>query len=1063
MTAMHLSLHFLGPIDIRLDAEIAVESRAKRLEALLAYLAVEADRAHRRERLVGLLFPEVPDEQARTNLRQTLTRLRRDITDHKADPPFLLVSRESVQFNLQSNHFLDVAAFAALLEGCAQHRSERDPECNDCLAQMAEAVRLYRGPFLQGFFLDDSVAYEDWVLAKRQHFQQEMLLALRHLADADERRGAYGPAADYVRRRLQIEPWEENAHRQLMRLLAFQGQRAAALQQYETLQVVLEEELGIAPVAETRALRDRIAAAGDRRIHNLPAPNSAFVGRDAELSILHEYLVDTRKRLLTVTGPGGSGKTALAVKLGWRVATRFLGPFFHGVYLVPLSSINAAQWQSSPAPASFDPLATALAEALDFSFSAERQPRAQLLHYLQDKSLLLIVDNAEHVLPILRPFLHELMNGAPDLALLVTSRERLGMSEEWVLEIEGLSYPANGRQTSALLPDIDQVHEHATQYQAIILFEALGRRLMPGFTLSVEEGNQKNRCPAAAAQRIVQLVQGLPLGIELAASWLRTLSCTEIAEEIANSLDFLTSDRYGGPDRHNSMRAVFDSSWQLLNEQERQALRRLSVLQGPFDRQAASAVSGASLATLGALVDYSLLHRLQNSSTGLGSGSYELLNVLRQFAAEQLAEQDEERQVREKHAHYYLQFLASKLADLEGRDQIPALTAIARSINDVRGAWQWAVSYQDFASLSGAMESLSLYYYMRSWFAEGAELFGAAAAAVAVEPSSPPVNTLWARLRTRQGWFNFLLGKQQEGQAQLAESVETLRRSNAPADLAYALSFTAAALSRLGRNNQAHQLAMEALAINERSQDAYGSAIANNVLSQIAFQQGHYNAARDCSEASLALERAIGNQWSIGFSLANLGRVELALGDHQRARHYFRESLDIRRAFADKRGQALCLRYLADTAVGLGDWSTAQDSLESSLLLFRSIGSQDETSATLSSLGRLSLNQEYRSVARDYFAEAWQIASQANSKPRMLEALSGLAWLLASEHPARSLEIAQAIDAHPAANRTSREQAVKLLQALGSADSGQTVSSSPEELSTGILDLLGDNILADLR
>ncbi len=1023
---MHLSLRFLGPFRAHLDSETTIESRAKRIEALLAFLAAESDRAHRREKLVGLLFPEMPEERARTNLRQTLTRLRRAIGDQKADPPFLLVSRESTQFNLASDHFLDVLAFKHLLGGCPVHHPERNLNCQSCIEQIGVAIDLYRGPFLEDFFLEDSAAFEEWLLVKREQFQEQALVALQQLADYYERSGAYATAAAFVRHQLRIEPWREKAHRQLMRLLAYQGQRGAALQQYRTLESILWDELGVEPLPETNLLRDRIRTAEDTRPTQLPPLSPSFTGREREMALLHEHLTNPEKRLITLTGSGGTGKTALAVETGWRVSSGYLGPFFHGVFFVPLAGINTEREKRSPDLVEFDPLVTTIAEVIGFSFSGSRQPEEQLFRYLQDKSLLLVLDNAEHVIEHIRSLLRDLLLEASEVKILVTSRERLGLSEEWIIEIVGLPYPDSDQVDTTASDQLPDLEDLSAQYQAIALFESLGKHLLPGFGLSAQNGAQGN-CPVIAVQRIAQLVQGLPLGIELAASWLRMLSCEEIAAEIENSLDFLSSTMHDLPPRHQSLRAVFNSSWQLLNEEEQRILRRLSVFQGPFDRQAATSITDSSILTLGSLVDRSLVRRQDASE--LNTVRFELLEVLRQFAAEKLEEtSDEGSQVQERHTAYYLNFLSMQRDALQGSDQGASVARVSQNIGEIRAAWQKAIRNHDFQALSGALEPLGLFYYMRSWFAEGAELFQQATQELELSRDDPNLNVIWARLRARQGWFSFLLGKQQEGRAQLIESVEVLREDGDPTDLAYSLSFSAAALTMLGDYKHARHLVEEALAINKKCQDAYGCAIANNVLSQICYQQGDFSAAKQYSEESLAIERSIGNRWSVGFSLTNLGRVAFALGNYDDAQGYFQESRAIRRELEDKRGQALCLRYSGDAALAKGDKDRAHQEYEASLALFRSLGGQDETSATLNRLGFLALQRQERPAAQRIFAEGLSVARQAASTPRILEAAIGLATLLAVNDPRESARIATFVRNHEAANRNSREQAGLLLE-----------------------------------
>jgi predicted ATPase len=839
-----------------------------------------------------------------------------------------------------------------------------------------------------------------------------------------------------------------------MRLLAYQGQRAAALQLYQTLEKNLEYELGVEPMGETQSLYERIRSARDNRPYQLPPRQTIFVGREQELALLNEYLTNPGKQLITITGPGGSGKTAIATETGWHVAKRFLGPFYDGVFFVPLVGIHSEGLDSQSESWRFDPLVTAVAETIGFSFSGSRNPREQILRYLRNKSLLLIVDNVEHVIASIRPLLRDIIHEAPNIKILLTSRDRLGLNEEWVLEIEGLPYPGNSQLLAGGERQQPQSLNSTEPYHAVALFEYLGKQLIPKFSL----GKDVN-CPASAVYQIAQLVQGLPLGLELAASWLRVLSCLEIAEEIETSLDFLTSTMKDLPSRHQSMRAVFNSSWQLLNIQEKQTLRRLSVFHGPFARPAAAAVTGASLATLSSLVDHSLLHRQDIQKSSQIERHYELLDILRQYAAEQLEKDESEAdQVREKHAAFYLQFLNQQREILKGSDQHRAVASISQNIKQIRSAWQWAAQNQDASGLSQALDALALFYYMRSWFIEGADLFALATAELESLRVIAHVNIIWGRLRARQGWFTFLLGDQQEGLSQLRESIVILRSADEQLDLAFSLSFTSATLAILGIYEEAKSLAQEALAINERCQDAYGCAIANNILSQIAYQQGEYPLAKMHSEVSLAFEQELGNRWSIGFSLTNLGRVAYAQKNFEEAHGFFQQSLAIRQALEDNRGQALCLRYLGKTAQAQGQFEQARQQLEESLAIFRDIGSQDETSATLKSLGDLFLKQQKEIEARHYFVESLRIAKISTNIPRILDAVISLAGLLAVKDPQESARIASIVQAHPAANRNSREEAIKLLQEIHQSHPQELVDMHIENGSS--IDLISDNLLA---
>jgi len=1014
--------------------EPLAESRSKKPEALLAYVAIESDRAHRRENLAGLLFPDMLEEQARTNLRKTLSRLRRAISDDTAGEPFLLSSRESTRFNLESDHFLDTATFERLLLGCSVHHGRRDGYCADCLQRAQEATALYRGPFLDGFFLEDSVAFDDWILERRLRYQEEALHALTELASYHEKRGEYQPAAQFARQQISIEPWREEAHRQLMRCLAYQGQRNSALHQYEVLKALLLEELAVEPMVETEALRRQIVTIKDKRPHRLPPRDSSFVGRQSELAQINQHLADPDRRLVTLVGPGGSGKTALATEASWRIVSRYLGPFMQGAFFVSLAGIGET---GNGTGAEGDQLAFAVSESLNFSLSADIDPNTQLVNYLRDKSLLIILDNMEHLAEQGRDFVHRLLRDTHSPGFLVTSRIRLNLAQEWILQVAGLTHSlALGEQTSL----------SGDETEAIELFEKRARQVVPDFQLSNGEIAGTYPCHPNSVTKISQLVQGLPLGIELAASWVRYISCQEIADEIQKNLDFLSTTQRDTPQRHQSLRAVFDYSWTLLTESEQIVVSKLSVFGGAFDRQAALVIAGASIRQLATLIDSSWLQRRKSDDPH--NPRYELLEISRQFAAEKLHESPgaEESSVRSEHASFYLDFLSNRLEDLRGSRQQTVLLEIAQEIVNIRQAWRWAAEQGDSAALSSALETLALFYYMRSWFAEGEKIFAQAIDLMALEHKGEQERILYGRLLAWQGWFKFLGGRQQEGQSLLEQGVERLRSEQDPCVLAHSLGFLSVTTYTLGDFDSSHTMALEALALSQEEDDNYGMAIVNNVLSQICYLLGRYAEAEQFGEQSLELARRMDNRWSLGFSLVNLGRVAFAKGDFDEAEAYYQEAMLIREELGDYRGQALGLQYLGDTALVQDELHRARQVYQESLVIFQDIGSQASTAAILVRLGDVERIAQSQEAAHDHYKEALQLADNARVIPGMLDALVGIAQLLAAVSPEEAREIAQLVAHHPATSETSRTKAIALLISLAEEQSeGERSMLTPTE------------------
>ena len=382
---------------------------------------------------------------------------------------------------------------------------------------------------------------------------------------------------------------------------------------------------------------------------NLPLPRTSFVGRASELEAIDRLLEDPECRLLTLVGPGGAGKTRLALE----AAARRVDRYPHGVHFVPLASV-----------ASPDFLAPALAESIQFAvdgahsgFSAQEQ----LLDYLSERSTLLVLDNFEHLVEG-SGLLSEVIERAPHVELLTTSRERLNVQSEWVFDVEGLGLAENGNGSAS----------------AVRLFVERATQVVPGFTLD-DAGYSE-------ALRICRLVDGMPLGIELAASWVSVLSCAEIADEIEGNIDFLATSMRDVPERHRSLRAAIDQSWRLLTDEQRSAFSRLSVFRGSFDRSAAVAVTGADLRLLSELVAKSLLRRPD-------FGRFELHELLRQYAAEQLAASPgEEADARERHARHYAAMLVERRAALLGRELAVARDELRGELDNLRAAAEWTLA-----------------------------------------------------------------------------------------------------------------------------------------------------------------------------------------------------------------------------------------------------------------------------------------------------------------------------------------------------------------------------------
>lgn len=966
-----LRLLLLGALQISLDGQQASGFESVKVRACLAYLALHTNRAQNRDVLTGLLWPEQPEETARANLRQALSNMRRAISDVNADPPFLLVSRDAIQFNPDGDSWVDVAAFAALMDACDRHVHRRIEACTPCAQRLTQAVELYRGPFLDGLFVQDSVAFEEWLLLQREALHHRVLQALFQLAAYHERRGAYDEAYRHASRQLELEPWREEAHCQVMRVLVLRGERTAALAQYDTCRRLLLEGLGVEPSEATTALYERIRGAeGDAlltreelalpsaRPHNLPLQPTPFIGREHELAELAALIERPECRLITVVGQGGSGKTRIALQ----AAAEQIGAFSDGVYFVPLAPVASSQF-----------LVSTIGAAMGFSFSSQRDDRTQLLNELSDKELLLVLDNFEHLMDA-TDLISAILRQATGVTILATARERLNLQGEWAVAVEGLPYPG--------LESIDSLESYA----AVQLFVQSAHRTDPSFAL-----NSQDRL---AVLRICRLVGGLPLAIELAAGWVSVLSASEIAQEIENSLDFLATHLRDVPARHRNMRGVFDRSWSLLFEQERDLFAKLSVFRGGFQREAVERGVGASLHLLSSLVSKSFLHRNP-------LGRYEIHELLRQYAYEKLQALPSSIQAHDIHAGYYAAFVQQREDRLRGHDQLNAIAEIGAEIDNVREAWRWAVAHRYVEEINAFSEGLWFFYEIRGLTQEGFEAFGRAITAVnsdigADEALDREQALALGKVLARRAAFCTRLGRNTEGRDMLERSISVLSRFGARREVAFALNMLGTVARLQSQYTQARALLGESLLLFREAGDRWGIAYSLSDLGNVAYLLGEFEEAMRLHEESLQVSRQTGDRRAMIFCLSDMSSVAISLGKYRAAERFCQEVLSLSQQIGHRWGRATSLYQMGAIALYSGDLSQGKTFLEESLSAFREMGDLQHASIPLERLGYLAYLQEDYPLAQRLLQETLAQCDETGYRRGRAAALNTLGMLLMS-------------------------------------------------------------------
>jgi predicted ATPase/DNA-binding SARP family transcriptional activator len=961
-----LRIYLLGNFYVERDGTPipAADWARRKTRSLLKLLALQPGHRLHREQAMELLWPDLDPIAARDNFYRNLSFLRHTLEpglERPATSHFLSLEAEILKLGPPGEVWIDVDAFESVI---AQARTSPQP-----LPLLEEALVLYGGDLLP----ED--AYEEWTITRRDLLSRAAIKALLQVAEVRREAGAYEPAIAALQRILSLDRTDEQAHRELMRMYALAGRRHDALRQYEHCSKVLQSKLNVEPEPETTELYNSIARGDIARsevapsqplrvlestapLINLPAAGTPLIGREREVEEACLQLRRPEVRLLTMTGTGGIGKTRLAIQ----VAHALFRDFRNGALFVPLAPVQDATL-----------VLPSIAQALGLKEGGDRPLLESLKVFLRNRELLMVLDNFEQVMQA-APALAQLLSACLSLKLLVTSREILRLTLEHDFPVQPLSLPDpslySGGVPSGSPAHLPPPHELA-DYASIRLFLTRAAAVKPGFGLTADN--------AAAVAEICSRLDGLPLAIELAAARVRLLAPQAILTRLSNCLRLLTGGARDLPERQQTLYNAIGWSYDLLSQREQSIFARLSVFAGGCTEEAASAIcyepgDEGNLNPLNALDDLSLLVDKSLLRPELAGGQepeapapasrapgeardgypeprFMMLETIREYATERLAESGEQAGVQARHAQYYLSIAEMGEAAMFTAEQHYWLERFGQERYNFQAALAWAIQNDpDIAlRLCGALWH---YWLTDGYLTEGRRWLEEAIAVVPKRRDS--VLALDRPGRTKALFGAGVLATHQSDYLRaselIAQSLGLARSIGDDLQTAYSLVALGVSMYYRGEYDRSVLQFEEALHIFRRLGNIRGTALALNSLSDSILCLGDNTRSATLAEESLNLSLSIRDSLSAAAALANLGRAVLQQGDAEGAVALFEKSLDIRVKMKDKGGVAHTLNFLGNAALARGDMVEASRLYAQSLALRHETGDREGLAAPLEGL-----------------------------------------------------------------------------------------------------------------
>jgi len=940
-----LDVILLGKITIHLHTKPLTRFRSQKEIALLAYLA-HSGHAHNREVLADLLWEASSTGQSLSNLRTVLARLRKQVGDH------LIITRKTIAVTPAVHQQTDSARFQTLLEGVGKERSAA------AINQLAQGLDLYAGEFMAGFSLPNAPRFNDWLVVEQERTRQLAMRGHRQLAGWQEEQGDFAAGVITARQWVTWDPLDETAQQQLMRLLAYDGRVSEALGVFEKCRNLLETELAIPPAPATTALYKSIQDGSlpppdisPAPLHNLPRVLRPLFGRKKEITKLNNYLLNPEYPLISITGVGGIGKTSLALAAGRQLATgqqtleKEHHPFPDGVWFVSLEGIE------NDAPEEVrEEVAALVGQAIGLNFHGESGLWSQMLGQLAARNLLLILDNIEQFLTVACDLILELLEAGENIHLLTTSRITLPLAASIAFPLIGLETPT-------------QVSAEALQNESVCLFAERATRMPAPFHL------KKHLAEVVA---ICQFVEGMPLGIELAAASLGRLMVNEIMPALKSNLNLLNTTRRDLPPRQRTFCAVFGYTWQLLDPREQTLLAQISIFHDGFTRQASEAVLSDGVSGLYNLQLHALLNRNE-------TGRFRMHPLLRQFAREKLNEpnrSDLAEQALNQHAIYFTSLVQSFEKELQCDEGQEAIQTLLTEQANLRAAWQHAVQTGQWQIISNCLDSIHYFYQRKGLYIEEVSLVDDAIATLeaSMEDDNIPLTSLLSRLLTMRAW-GYLNSAQFEDGMKTAEHACELAQRVENANIEAQARII---IAKLFFRNHSEALAQyeQVVSLAKVAQNPILEVDGRNGIGKHLLWQGKSEPARESLQHALNLCQALPYKSGELDALIRLASVAHRKETFAESIAYYEHALQLSRLLGDIVKEALVLGNMGVSLNSLGDLVGTQRVQEEALAIYRQLNMPVSEQILLGSLGNTAIQIGDYATAEKQLTEALAIATQ---------------------------------------------------------------------------------------